>query len=184
MDAAKPARIYQDTLPPSLKFKRLLWHMTVLLCFRPTPRGFLHRWRVFLLRAFGAKIGHGCKVDPSCHVWAPWNLTLGDLTALAQGTDIYCVSPVTIGSNVAVSQRSFLCTASHDIRSLARPLIHRPITIEDHAWVCAEAFVGPGVTVGEGAVVGARAMVVKDVGAWEVVSGNPAQVLKKRELQG
>lgn len=175
-------RIYQDNLPLRSKLARLAWTMLYFLLFRPSPRWALRSWRVVLLRAFGAKIGKGCRVDPSCRIWAPWNLKLGNYVALAQDVDCYCVSPITIGNNVAVSQRSFLCTASHDVSSLARPLIHRPISIQDYAWVCAQAFVGPGVTVGEGAIVAACAVVCKDVASWSIVAGNPARFIKSRQV--
>ena len=167
-----------------LRLRRLIWSLTYYVFFRWTPRLFFWKWRLFLLRIFGAKIGGGCKIDPSCFIWAPWNLVLGDLTCLAGEVDIYSVDKVVIGSNVAISQRSFICSASHDISTLSRPLIHKPIFIEDHAWVCAEAFVGPGVRIGEGTIVGARAVVSKNVDSWSVVAGNPAVFIKKRVLKG
>lgn len=107
---------------------------------------------------------------------------MGARSALAEGVDCYCVDQITIGGNVCVSQRVFLCSASHDISLISRPLIHQPIEIGDHVWICAEAFIGPGVKLAEGAVVAARAVVSKDVGAWGVVGGNPAKFIKKREL--
>lgn len=173
-------RIYVDKLSFSSRVRRLIWYFAYCGLFRWTPRLFLGRWRIFLLRIFGAKIGDGCKVDPSCFIWAPWNLVLGDFTCIAGKVDIYSVDKIILGTNVAISQRSFLCTASHDITEISRPLIHKPIIIEDHVWVCAEAFVGLGVTIGEGAVVGARSVLLKDVEAWTVVTGNPAVFRKKR----
>lgn len=119
----------------------------------------------------------------NCFVWAPWNLEMEDYVCLADNVDCYSQDKIRLGSYVTISQRTFLCTASHDITSLRRPLIHSPIIIKNHAWVCAEAFVGPNVTVGEGAVVGARAMVTKNVDPWIVVAGNPACFVKKRELR-
>lgn len=136
-----------------------------------------------MYRVFGARIGKGCRLSPSCRVWAPWNLEMGILSALGDGVDCYSVDKIRIGSKVAVSQRVFLCTATHDISTLMRELEHAPISIGDHVWVCAEAFVGPGVTLGKGAVVGARAVVVKDVEPWTVVAGNPSRFVKKREIK-
>jgi putative colanic acid biosynthesis acetyltransferase WcaF len=89
---------------------------------------------------------------------------------------------IKIGSKVAISQRSFLCTGSHDISSLTRPLITKPIIIHDHSWICSEAFIGPGVTISEGAVVAARSVVTKDVKEYEVVGGSPAKFIKIRVL--
>jgi len=173
---------YKNQIPAGTKAKRLAWNIVWLVFFRPTPRFCMHGWRRFVLRAFGADIGPGSKIDPSCRVWAPWNLKLGQYTALAENVDCYNVDRIEIGSKVAVSQRSFLCTASHRIDTLQRELIHKPIRIENHAWICAEAFIGPGVHIGEGAVVAARSVVIKDVPPWHVVGGNPAKLIKTREI--
>ena len=178
----KKDRLYVDNLSFASRIRRFFWSICNSCLFRWTPRFLFRRWRINLLRIFGAKIGRGCKVDPSCYIWAPWNLTMGDFVCLAGGVDMYTVDKVNIGSNTTISQRAFICTASHDIKYLQRPLIHAPIIIEDHAWVCAEAFVGGGVTIHEGAVVAARAVVTRDVVAWTVVAGNPANFFKKREL--
>jgi putative colanic acid biosynthesis acetyltransferase WcaF len=105
---------------------------------------------------------------------------MGEGSCLSHFVNCYCVSPVTLGRFVTVSQYTFLCTASHDFRKRGMPLIAAPITIGDHAWVTADAFIGPGVSVGEGAVVGARAVVVGDVPEWTVVAGHPARVVGSR----
>ncbi|QQS55446.1 MAG: putative colanic acid biosynthesis acetyltransferase [Candidatus Competibacteraceae bacterium] len=152
---------YQNNLSFYSKFRRLLWSLSWVIFFLPTPDCCFHGWRRLLLICFGAKIGKGFRIASTCKIWAPWNLAVGDYVCLAENVDCYTVSKIEIGSKVTVSQRTFLCTASHDITSLIRPLTHLPITIGNHAWVCAEAFIGPGVTVGEGAVVGVRAVVTK-----------------------
>lgn len=135
-----------------------------------------------LLRGFGARVGAECRIDPSARIWLPANLELGDYVAIGEGADIYCVAPITIGSKVAVSQRTFLCTASHDITSLARPLTHAPITICDHAWIAAEAMVYPGAEVGEGAVIAARAVLRGTATSWGIYAGNPARHVGERTL--
>lgn len=173
---------YENKLPKKSKFFRLLWDIVYLLFFRITPRWTCHRWRVFLLRAFGAKIGDHCIIAPSCKIWAPWNLEIGSYVCFADNVDCYTVDKIKIGSKVTISQRTFLCTASHEISTLRRELTHKMIEIHDHAWICAEAFVGPGIEIGEGAVVGARAVVIADVAAWDVVAGNPAKVIKQRKI--
>lgn len=175
---------YVDNIPKSQKLIRLLWEIVFLFFFRPTPRWVLNNWRILLLRLFGAKIGVGCRVSPSCRVWAPWNLVMGDYSVLGDGVDCYTMNKISIGSKVAVSQRAFICCGSHDISQLTRPLITKPIFIRDHAWICSESFIGPGVDVGEGAVVAARAVVVHDVDEYSVVGGNPAIVIKNRVLTG
>lgn len=173
---------YQNRNSFSSKLARLAWNSSCLILFRPTPRFMLHGWRRFLLRLFGARIGKGVNVLPSCRIWQPWKLTMGDYSCLSEHVDCYSVDQITIGSQVVVSQGAFLCCASHDISSPTMELICKPIVIESQAWVAARAFVGPGVTVGEGAVVSACAVVTRDVEPWTVVAGNPAQVIKRREI--
>jgi putative colanic acid biosynthesis acetyltransferase WcaF len=173
---------YVNRLSVQSRLARLLWGIVYLLLFRPTPAWCLNGWRVFLLRLFGADIGKGCRIASSVRIWAPWNLKLGNFVCFAESVDCYCVDKIQIGNKVTISQRSFLCSASHDITTLARPLIHAPIVIEDHAWVCAEAFVGAGVTIAEGAVVGVCAVVTKNVEPWTIVAGNPAKIVKARVI--
>lgn len=161
------------------KAARLMWSITWLLLFRPSPRVF-HGWRRFLLRLFRAKIGRGVRIYPSAQVWAPWHLEMGDFSCLGPQVDCYCVAPIRIEAHAVVSQYSYLCSASHDYEQPGFPLITGPIVIGEGAWVAADAFVGMGVTVGKGAVIGARASVYKDVEPWIVVGGNPARFIKKR----
>lgn len=171
---------YVNKLSKRSQLLRLLWSCVWMLLFRPTPSWAFFGWRNFLLRLFGAKIGKGSKIRPTCRVWAPWNLEIGRLVALADNVDCYAVAPIRIGDKVAISQGAYLCTASHDISSPGMELIYRPIAIGTRAWVAARAFVGPGVTIGEGAVVGACAVVTKDVKSWTVVAGNPARYIRDR----
>jgi putative colanic acid biosynthesis acetyltransferase WcaF len=158
---------------------RLLWSLVWLLLFRPSPKP-LHAWRRALLRLFGARLGQDVIVHASARIWAPWNLEMGDFSSLAPFVDCYCVDRIRLGRCVTVSQYSFLCTASHDIESPDMRLTTAPITLGDHVWIAADAFVGPGVTVAAGAVVGARASAFRDVPAWTVVAGNPAKRLRMR----
>ena len=165
----------------SNQLARLLWGFVWVFLFRPSPR-FLYGWRRFLLRLFGAQVGREAHIYPSVRIWAPWNLSIGEFSALGHDVDCYCVDRVAIGAHVGISQYSHLCTASHDIADPHLKLIHAPIRIDEAAWVAADVFVGPGVHIGAGAVVGARASVFKDVEPWTVVCGNPARFLKRREL--
>jgi putative colanic acid biosynthesis acetyltransferase WcaF len=167
----------------SNKLGRVLWGFAWLALFRLSPR-LCYAWRTLLLRAFGARIGRNARISPAVRIWAPWNLTVGDEVAIAHGVDCYCVDRITIGSHATVSQYAFLCTASHDVTDPHMRLTTAPIVITDQAWVCAGAFVGPGVTLGEGAVAGARAVVTRSVAPWDIVAGNPARVIKRRVLQG
>lgn len=165
------------------KFARGVWGFVWLTLFRPSPPQ-LHIWRRFLLRCFGAKIERGAHPYPSCKIWAPWNLTMGENSCLSHSVICYNVAPIFIGRRVTVSQYSHLCTASHDYREQGMPLIVAPIILEDHVWVTSDVFVGPGVTIGEGAVINARASVFEDVAPWTVSKGNPAKSYKKRILEG
>jgi len=163
------------------KLGRLLWQGAWVLLFRPSP-WFWHLPRRVLLRMFGAKVGKGVQVMPSVQIWAPWNLTLGDFSTVSHGVDLYNVAAITIGAHVTVSQRAFLCTASHDVDHPHMPLETKPIQIRDGAWVAAEAFIHPGVEIGTDAVAGARAVVTHDVPARMVVAGTPARILRERIL--
>ena len=165
------------------KARRLLWMMTWAVLARPFPKSMLAGWKRMLLRLFGAKIAPTAIVYATAKVFEPWNLVMDDYACLADGVDCYNAAPIHIGVNATVSQRAYLCTASHDISDPHHRQIQRPITICDRAWVCAEAYVGPGVTIGEGAVVGARGCAYKDVEPWMVVGGNPAKVIKQRIIR-
>ena len=132
---------------------------------------------------FGAKIGKGSKINASVKIWAPWNLEIGEYTAIGAGANCYNPGKIVLGSKVVISQSAYLCTASHDITNPRNPLITTSINIYSFAWVAAEAFVGMGVIIGEGAVVGARAAVFKNVEPWTVVGGNPAKFIKKRIIK-
>lgn len=172
---------YRNRLGWRNQLARVAWAGVWLVLYRPSPKP-IHGWRRFLLRLFGAKVGRAAHPYPRAWVWAPWNLEMGDHSCLADGVDCYCVAPIRLGRSALVSQRAFLCAATHDYTDPEFPLVPKPIAIGDGAWVAAEAFVGPGVTVGAGAVVGARACVTKDVEPWAVVAGNPARAIKRRQL--
>jgi putative colanic acid biosynthesis acetyltransferase WcaF len=159
---------------------RVLWGFGQYL-FRLSPRP-CFGWRRFVLRCFGASIGREVHVYNSVVIYFPWNLTVGDWSAIGEHAYIYNLGPVSLGEKVTISQRAHLCAGSHDYRQPDLPLLKPPIVIEDQVWICADAFVGPGVVVGRGAVVGARAVVVKHVEPWAVMAGNPARFIKKREL--
>jgi putative colanic acid biosynthesis acetyltransferase WcaF len=159
---------------------RFLWFFGSLL-FRFSPRP-CFGWRRAVLRCFGASVGRQVHVYGSTRIYFPWNLTVGDWTAIGEDALIYNLGPVTLGQKVTVSHGAHLCAGTHDYRDPQMPLLKPPIRIEDQAWICADAFVGPGVVVGEGAVVGARAVVTRDVAPWTIVAGNPARFAKKRAL--
>lgn len=176
-------KAYKNKLGIKNKVLRTIWNVVYLLFFRPFGGPLFYWWRTMLLRMFGAKIGRHCKIRSSVRVWAPWNVILGDYVALGPKVELYSVDRIVIGTKVAISQNAYICTASHDITRKGNPLITAPIYVENFAWVAADAFVGMGITIGEGAVVGARAAVFKDVEPWTVVGGNPAKTIKKRVIK-
>jgi putative colanic acid biosynthesis acetyltransferase WcaF len=179
LDIAANRRIRKYTRLELLR--RVLWGLG-RWAFRFSPRP-CFGWRRFVLRCFGARIGAHVNTYPSTWVYFPWNLSVGDWSALGEHAFVYNLGPITLGQKVTISHRAQLCAGTHDYRQADLPLLKPPIVIQDQAWICADAFVGPGVTVGEGAIVGARAVAMKNVDAWTIVAGNPAQIVKKRQLQ-
>ncbi len=171
---------YQECLSFKNKFHRLLWGIGCALLFRPFKGPFFWRWRNTVLRLAGANIGRGCKISASARIWAPWNLTTGQFTAIGSNAIIYYPAHITLGSKVVISQYAYLCSASHNITSCTNKLVTAPIEISSFAWIATDAFIGMGIKIGEGAVIGARAAVFKDVDPWTVCGGNPAKFLKKR----
>ncbi|WP_417009039.1 putative colanic acid biosynthesis acetyltransferase [Bacteroides congonensis] len=174
---------YENLLGRKHQLVRFAWSIVWSCLARPLPRSMGSGWKRMLLRLFEAKIDSTAVVYSSAKVYYPKNLVMGRYSCLASNVDCYNVAPIILGDNVTVSQGAFLCTASHDVTDPLHPLITAPIVIEDAAWVAADAFVSMGVTIGEGAVVGARACVFKDVERWAIVGGNPAKFIKKRELK-
>jgi len=172
---------YRSELSRRNQLARAIWGLAWGLFCRMSPRP-LHGWRRAWLRLFGARVHATASVYPSARIWAPWNLDMGARSALGDQVDCYNVAPVTLEDDAIASQQAFLCTATHDIADPGRRLVTAPIQLGRSSWVCAGAFVHPGVTIGEGAVVGARAVVTRDVAPWTVVAGNPAKFLKARVM--
>jgi putative colanic acid biosynthesis acetyltransferase WcaF len=159
---------------------RGLWFFGVWL-LRVSPRPFF-QWRCFVLRCFGARIGACVRVCPSTRILFPWNLRIGDWSALAEDVRIYNPGLIEIGERVTISHGAHLCSGTHDYSQPDLPLLKPTIKIGDNAWICTEAFIGPGVRVGAGAVVGARAVVSRSVDPWTIVVGNPARCIRPRQL--
>jgi putative colanic acid biosynthesis acetyltransferase WcaF len=162
------------------QIKRFLWVIVWAIFARPFPRNIGRKWKLFLLRLFGAKVASTAVVYSSVKIFMPWNLEMKEYACIASDVDCYNAAKITIGENAIVSQYSYLCTATHDISSRSHILYSQPIYIGNKAWVAAKAFIGPGVTIGAGAVVGATASVYRDVEPWTVVGGNPAKIINRR----
>ena len=158
---------------------RVVWAIVSTLLFHPSPRPF-HKWRAFLLRIFGAKVGKNVHVYPGTKIWAPWNLVLLDECGIAKGAILYSQGKIFIGYRAVISQGAHLVTGTHDYTKTGFPLITMPIHIGDHAWIAAEAFVHPGITIGDGCVIGARSVVTKDMPPWRVCAGHPCRPIKDR----
>lgn len=174
---------YQNTIGRKYQIARLLWVIVWTVLARPLPRSIGKRWKQFLLRLFGAKIHKTANIYSSVRIYMPWNLEMAAYSCLSPEVDCYNVAKIKIGTHSIVSQKSYLCAASHDISKKNYPLLCAPIIIEDQVWVGAAAFIGMGVTIGQGAVVGATASVYKNVEQWTVVGGNPAIFIKNRIIK-
>lgn len=166
--------------PLGIQLRRVSWGIGKRV-FRLIPRPF-YAPRRFLLRLFGAKIGRKVNVANTAQVYFPWNVEIGDWSAIGERTMIYSLGKVWIGEKTTLSQGAHLCAGTHDYRQASMPLQTPPIRVGNQVWVCADSFVGPNVTIGDGAVIGARSVVCRDVESWMVVAGNPARPIKKREI--
>jgi putative colanic acid biosynthesis acetyltransferase WcaF len=163
------------------RIARVIWTVTAAIFFHTSARP-MHRWRSFLLRLFGAKVGKGVHVYPGTKIWAPWNLELGDECGVASGAILYSQDTIYIGCRAVVSQGAHLVTGTHNYSHPGFPLVTMPIHIGDQAWIAAEAFIHPGVSIGAGCVIGARSVVTKDMPEWTVCSGHPCEPIKQRNF--
>ena len=160
---------------------RIAWGI-ILPIFRFSPRP-LFGWRSFLLRLLGAKVGHDVHIYNSATIYMPWNLEIGAWSSIGEHAYIYNLGKITIGRKTTISHRAHLCAGTHDYENPSLPLLKPPIVVGDQAWICTDAFIGPGVTVGEGAIVAARAVAVANIEPWDIVAGNPAKLIKKRVMK-
>ena len=156
-----------------------VWWLIQSTLFSFSPQ-FMYRWRNFLLRLFGAKIGKNVIIRPSVRTTYPWKLTIGDNAWVGDYVELYTLGEITIGKDAVVSQRSYLCTGSHDHTSEKFDIYANPIVIEDQAWVATDVFIAPGVTIGKGAVIGSRSSVYKDMPSGMICIGSPAAPIKPR----
>ena len=163
------------------KFRRGLFVITWFFLARWNPRGTLFFWRSFLLRLFGSQIIGNVNVYPSAKIWDPRNLTMYNGSCIDNGVLIYNVAMISIGERSIISRDAKLCTASHDYNKDSFDLKTKPISIMNDAWICMDAFVAPGVTVGSFGVALARSVILSDILNYEVFLGNPAKCVRKRK---
>ncbi len=161
------------------RLRVLLWTIVSAIFFRPTPKP-LNPWRVLLLRMFGATVRGRPFVAASAIIKMPWNLTLEHRACIGDRVEIYNLGPVTLREGCTIAQHVYLCGGTHDFADPALPLVVGPIEVGPHAFVGARAFILPGVTIGERAIVGACAVVTKDVAPETIVAGNPARPVGTR----
>ncbi len=161
---------------------RAVWETigATLFSFSPRP---MWGYRRFVLRLFGAQIGADVHIYPTVKISVPWNIRIDQQAAVGDGAILYSLGMIHIGARATISQYAHICAGSHDYGSAAFDLLKTPITIGEEAWICADAFIGPGVSVGRGAIVGARAVVMRSVPASAVLVGNPARIIKSRNGQ-
>ncbi len=180
-------RRYQDLsqfrLPPGFRGRSAvtvqLWLIVQATLFRWSPR-ILYPWRRFLLRLFGAKVGVGVLVRPSAEITYPWKVSLGDYCWVGDGTRLYSLGAIRIGPHSVISQHAHLCTGGHDPERVGFDIFSRPIVVGAECWIATEVYVAPGITIGDGSVVGARSSVFHDLPAGMICHGSPARPIRAR----
>jgi len=158
-----------------------MWWLAQATLFRGSPQ-IAYGFRRWLLRRFGARVGKKVLIRPSATITYPWKVSIGDYSWIGDDVVLYSLSSIDIGDHVVVSQRSYVCAADHDPALRDFPIRERPVRIESGAWIATDVFVGPGVTVGTGAVVGARSSVFKSIPAATVCHGNPCRPVRMRSM--
>lgn len=156
-----------------------LWRIVQTTIFRFSPR-ICNGWRRLLLQLFRAKIGKKVIIRPSVKILYPWFLEVGNYSWIGDNVTLYDMAKITIGKNTVISQNSYLCAGSHDYKSESFDIIAKPINIGNKVWIAADVFIAPNVTIKDGAVVGSRSNVTKNLPSNMVCIGNPAKPIKPR----
>lgn len=161
------------------KVGRILWSAVQSTLFAWS----FHNWygvRRFILRLFGSHIAHNVRIRRTVRIEIPWNLTIGDDSSIGDRAILYCLGPVAIGDRVSISQGAHLCAGTHDYRDRRMTLRRSSIVIGDDVWIAADAFVGPDITIGNGAILGACGVAMNNLEPWMIYHGNPAVAVKPR----
>lgn len=170
-------------VPPNFRgrsaFIVQLWWIVESTLFAMSPQ-FMFAWRRFLLKIFGAKIGKNVKIRSTVRCTYPWKIKIGDHSWIGDDVVLYSLCDLEIGESVVISQKSYICTATHDQSKTTFDQIGKKVIIEDQVWIATDVFIAPGVTVGRGAVVGARSNVFSDIPSGTLSYGSPASVVRQR----
>ena len=156
-----------------------LWWIVQGVFFKNSPQ-FMYGFRRFLLRLFGAKIGKKVILRPSVKITYPWKVSIDDFSWIGDEVNLYSLREIEIGKNVVISQKSYLCTGSHDYLQSDFPIFAKKIIIEDECWLATDVFVSPGVKIMKATVVGARSSVYSNLPSNKICIGNPAKVIRNR----
>ena len=151
-----------------------------MLFFLDPHHKFLYGWRRLILRCFGAKIGKSVIIRPTAQFTYPWKISIGDYSWIGDDVVLYSLGNIIIGNNTVISQKSYICTGTHDYTKPNFHIYAEDIVIKDQCWLASDVFVSPGVTIGQRTVVGARSTVITDLGDNSVYVGSPAKFIKKR----
>ncbi|WJH39671.1 putative colanic acid biosynthesis acetyltransferase [Aliirhizobium terrae] len=165
------------------RLTRLAWAVVWNGLGKWTPVPF-HGWRRLLLCGFGASIHRDARIYPGVKIWYPANLSMDAHACLSSGVNCYSMDKITLGAYALVSQGAYLCGGTHDVDDPHFQLVTKPITIGANAWIAADAFVGPGVVIADGAVLGARGVTFKNLEANSIYAGNPARFIRHRKQPG
>lgn len=158
-----------------------LWWIVQATLFRCSPQ-FAYGFRAWLLRLFGARVGKCCVIRPTVRITYPWKVSIGDYAWIGDDVVLYSLGEIEIGAHVVVSQRSYVCAADHDFRQEDFPIRARKVIVGTQAWLATDVFVAPGVRIGEGAVIGARSSVFRDMPDGMVCMGSPCHPVKPRTV--
>ena len=159
-----------------------LWWLVQSTLFAMSPQ-FMYGWRRWLLKLFGAEIGEHVLIRPSVRVTYPWKVKIGNHVWIGDNAELYSLGVIEIGDDVVISQKSYICAATHDFSKASFDMIEKKITIEDQVWIATDVFIAPGVTVGRGALIGARSSVFADMPEGMICLGSPARPVKPRMPQ-
>jgi len=179
-------KLHEFKLPKRFRGKSAIlvqsWWLVQATLFRLSPQ-FMYGWRRFMLRSFGAKIGKNVIIRPTVKITYPWKVKIGDYSWIGDEVTLYSLGEIEIGKNTVISQKSYLCTGSHDYTKNSFPIYANKITIEDECWIATDVYIAPGIIIGRGAIVGARSSVFNDLEGGNIYIGSPAKFLKKRTIE-